>query len=206
MNTPQPNQRYLADASNFEYYTQIGNLGFISYSGAHHVDAITAFMQEACQWMTDHDDTIDWIILLGHWAKATKGADENTMVPAVYETLVTKAGCAAKKVKYFEGHQHCNMVVAKDVGFNVGAFGKTSSKCSQFGIPYMDSTNGRLLVVYFPISEQLVPKDTDTPAMIAQELKGANLRYTQLLACVESKAIYDCFDLDHEVWLNETKA
>ena len=201
----QPNQKYLPDASNFQYFTQIGNIGVIGYSGAAHHHDIEPFFQTACAWMNrgDRASTVDWILVMGHWARDTKGASDKTMTPAMYQAAIADYGCPAHKTHHFEGHTHCNMVV--DGGFIVGAFGKTNTDCSQFGIPYLDSTGGRLQVVYFPISKQMVPTAADTPEQIATELKGAHERYALLSECVAVNAISECLFLEHDVWLNVSK-
>jgi hypothetical protein len=203
--SPRPNQEYLPDASNFQAYTQVGNLGIITYSGAHNHDAIKAFMEEACVWMAGREETIDWILLMGHWGECDKGADDATCVPGMYKEIITYSGCPTKKVKYFAGHKHCNMVLQPSTGFLVGAFGKSNNHCSQFGIPYIDSTEGRLLVVYFPISEAMVPSSSSSSSGVEEELRGANERFEALKACADSGPLIDCVaSLDHEVWLNET--
>ena len=42
-------------------------------------------------------------------------------VPATYHEILSLPACApiADRMKYFMGHEHCNKVVEKDVGFMV---------------------------------------------------------------------------------------
>uniref|UniRef100_A0A7S1MSJ1 Calcineurin-like phosphoesterase domain-containing protein n=1 Tax=Neobodo designis TaxID=312471 RepID=A0A7S1MSJ1_NEODS len=204
---PQPNQRYLPDASNFQYYTQVGNLGVVSYSGAHHHSEIESFFARACTWFTSGDraSSIDWILVVGHWSRDTSGASDKTMTPAMAAQAVKDLGCPAAKTYYFEGHTHCNMPTG-DGGFIVGGFGKSNNHCSQFGIPYLDTTGDRLQVVYFPISKQMVPSAEDTPEQVAAELKGAHERYALLSQCVAVNPISECLFLEHDVWLNVSKS
>lgn len=62
---------------------------------------------------------------MGHWNEDGLGCSADMTTPTVYSTLKSEPKCAgiADKLKYFEGHAHCNEVVEKDVGFMVGANG-----------------------------------------------------------------------------------
>jgi hypothetical protein len=198
------NSQYLPAVENFEYVTQVGNLAFIGFSGAHHHSDTEPFLQYACNWINGQAG-VDWIVLLGHWSQSTKGASDKSTTQAVADDLAGY-GCDASKVVYFMGHTHCNMIHEPNKGFIVGGFGKADNHCSQFGIPYVDSSNGRFLVVYFPISEKLVPNETDSEEEIEAVLKGATERYQALQACVDSYAIGDCLQLEHQVWMNVSVA
>lgn len=191
-----PNQQYLADVSNFQYYTQLGNVGFIAFSGAHPYHLIHPFITEACEWMQANGDTIDWIILMGHWARHDKGASKKSWTPGVYERLVQLPGCDGGNVRYFEGHHHCNMVdntIAPAAGFIVAGFGKLNNHCDNFGIPIFDTTGGRLQVIYFPIAVDNVDNST-----------AAAHRYDQLQSCFATHGVSNCYHLQHDVWLNES--
>ena len=78
---------------------------------------------------------------------------------ARYKQIRTMPGCdkfeAGKMLKYFSGHTHCNTKdLAGDVGvgFRVAGFGMGDGgpQCdtANFGIPLVDTTEGRVRVWY----------------------------------------------------------
>lgn len=144
----------LPKASDFFFYNKMGNIGFIGYSGTYTFAEMTAYFNDACTWATSAD--VDVLLLLGHWNGEGDGCPADASVPAAYKELMSLPACAAvaPKMKYFMGHKHCNYVTETDIGFMVGAVGMADSDCvGTFGIPVVDSTDGKFNVYYFPISQ-----------------------------------------------------
>ena len=79
-------------------------------------------------------------------------------VPAVYQEIRGFDGCAqldaASNLKYIMGHTHCNKVTEKDVGFMVAGQGMIG--CGNFGIPLVDTTSGRVEVIYYNVADMEV--------------------------------------------------
>jgi len=62
-------------------------------------------------------------------------------------------GCQrfGSRIKYFEGHTHCNKVTKPNTGFMVGSFGQRG--CGHFGLPIMDTRNGSAVLYYFELGD-----------------------------------------------------
>ena len=100
-------------------YYKLGNAGFISYSGGHSYDAMEAYFEEACAYLTSSN--VQAVMLMGHWNTPGLGCSSDMNVPATYKELLQLPVCQALegKMRYFEGHTHCNTVVEENVGFMV---------------------------------------------------------------------------------------
>jgi hypothetical protein len=128
----------------------IGNLGFIAYVGAASFDESEEYFQAACQYMAETKPAT--VVLLGHWNSNGAGCVANMSVPEVYKEIQKFEGCdIGDKLKYFDGHVHCNKKQGaghkEEVGFMIGGHGM--SGCGQYGFGYVDSTGGKLRVWYF---------------------------------------------------------
>ena len=173
------------------YYNQIGNLGFIGFSGAYTYAETLPLLTEACAWAGNTGDSMKALILVGHWDTENMGAQDKMDVPTLYDSIKTLPGCdafeAKKTLKFLMGHTHCN--VPHPHGHNNTGFmiaGQGMEGCGNFGVPVLDSTENRLRLYYFPI----VAKDgTDT--------------YDAVSSCVISKGWRACLSLA-ETWLDQT--
>ena len=107
----------------------MGNAGFIGYSGAHSYEETMPYILEACAWA--ESQSIDVLVLLGHWNTASSGCDSDMTVSAVFESMKSEPACAgvAHKMKYFVGHSHCNMVLEENTGFMVSRSNETDGMC-----------------------------------------------------------------------------
>lgn len=167
-------------ASNFFWYNQIGNAAFIGFSGAHSFQSTKALFEEACAWATEEDPSA--VYLLGHWDKEGDGCDSESSVPSVHAELLSLDACRpiASRLRYFEGHMHCNIVVERDTGFMVGGNGMLEAQeCGgEFGIPVLDTSGGTAKVYYFPIVK-------------INEFDN----FENVLSCIKSKGVSGCYDL-----------
>jgi hypothetical protein len=149
--------------------------------------------EEACEWATSSG--ADVVMLLGHWNQPGDGCEDAATVPEVYNELRSLPACAsvASKLKYFEGHRHCNIIMEKDVGFMVGGQGMIDfmqSPCGgELGFPIVDTTNGRFKVYYFLIST------------IAA--RGGYDQYDAVLECFRTKGVSQCYHLA-TLWADAT--
>merc|ERR1712100_588839 len=86
---------------------------------------------------------------MGHWDGDNMGCASGMATPEAYSKLVSVPGCSAlsSKIKYFEGHTHCNHVTNTNTGFMIGAFGM--SGCGDFGLPVLDTRGGEAKLWYF---------------------------------------------------------
>lgn len=139
----------IAHGSNFFWYTMMGNIAFISFSGAETWADSQANFEEACRWADTEDPSL--VVLLGHWDARNLGCEAGMAAPDVYRELLSMPGCQrfGKRIKYFEGHNHCNEITNPNTGFMFGSFGM--SGCGQFGLPILDTRNGKALLYYFPL-------------------------------------------------------
>lgn len=173
-------QSALPPASNFFSYNQVGNIGFIAYSGAYSYENQASYFTEACTWAAQ-TESIDVVLLLGHWNSDGMGCDADATVPAIYTELLALPACQeiSSKIRYFMGHKHCNEVTLTDVGFMIGAQGMYDSSCTgQFGFNVVDTSDDKFKVYYFPIAE-LDSFDN----------------YDEILSCLKSKGVSGCYDL-----------
>ena len=147
-----PDTKNLPPAGNFFTYNQVGNIAFMAYSGGHSYAENKPYFDEACSWAAA--DSIKLLFLEGHWNADGDGATD-AAVPEVYVNLQQIPSCNAiySKIRYFEGHEHCNYVTQKDIGFMVGANGMSDSNCvNEFGIAVVDTTNNNFQINYFQLN------------------------------------------------------
>lgn len=178
---------------NHFFYNQIGNVGFIGYSGAYTLEELTPLMTEACAWLPAQPG-VRLAVLLGHWDTSGLGATSATATPGLYDHIKGMPGCKALDdsgaLKFVMGHTHCNLahphghvLSGHSTGFMVAGFGMEG--CGNYGVPLLDTTGNKVRVVYFPI----VAKDgTDT--------------YDQVTACVAKSGWRQCTHLA-ETWLDQ---
>ena len=182
-----PSTKNLPPAGNFFTYNQVGNIAFMAFSGAHSYAENKPYFDEACQWAAD--DSIKLLFLEGHWNSDGDGSTDGA-VPEVYTNLNQIPSCKAiySKIRYFDGHKHCNMITQKDIGFMVGANGMSDSSCvNEFGIAVIDTTNDNFQINYFLIS-------TAADASVDN--------YSKIVDCVNEKGgISNCYSLATN-WVN----
>jgi len=178
---PDATAHTLPPATNLFTYHKLGNIVFIGFSGAHEYKAQESLFVDACNYAVSAG--ADAVLLQGHWDVPGDGAPEGASVPEVFELIKALPSCQpiASKMKYFEGHKHCNVVKEADVGFMVGAQGMSdSSDCGGvFGIPVVDTTDGRFRVYYFEINNEKVGSDY----------------FEETLKCFADKGVSSCYDL-----------
>jgi hypothetical protein len=145
----------LPDISNFFWYQQIGNVGLVGQSGAYSLEDTRPFMVEACAWFGAQPG-LALGVLFGHWDQREMGAETGMAMPQWYLEMTALPGCAELhelgRLKYFTGHTHCNNPLPgnDDAGFRVAGFGMAG--CGNYGVPILDTTNGRVRIWYFDTS------------------------------------------------------
>ena len=179
----------MAGLENFFSYFKIGNAGFILYSGGYTYDDTKPYFSEGCKFLKESQPEVAFIV--GHWNdyEGILGCTTKMTVPAVYEEIRSMDGCAqldkTQSLKYIMGHTHCNKVTEKDTGFMVA--GQGMEGCGNFGVPYVDTRNGRVEIVYFNV----------------QDLTGVD-KYETIVNCFKTKGgPENCKELG-TVWLNHT--
>jgi hypothetical protein len=186
-----PNAENLPVSSNFFTYNLIGNVLMVAFSGAHSFESMIPYFEEACNYATEVSPAL--IFLLGHWNEDGDGSTIASTTPGVFEELKILPACMKheSKLRYFEGHLHCNQVVDKDLGFMVGAngMGDFSGCGGDWGLPIVDTTEGRFRIYYFPISK----------FQIREHEQYDN--YDAILDCITNKGISQCYELA-TVWVD----
>merc|ERR1712048_181086 len=79
------------------------------------------------------------------------------------------------RLKFFEGHKHCNQIITENTGFMVGANGM--SGCGDFGLPILDTRNGTETLWYFKLGSNY-----------GQRVNN----WDEVLSCIESKGFSAC--------------
>ncbi|CAE8727997.1 unnamed protein product, partial [Polarella glacialis] len=139
-----PWEKQIAKSDNFVFGTQIGDIAFFGYSGAHYWWEVESEVQAFCRFVGD-TDTVHHIVLLGHWNGPDLGCKPGMQVPAVYDKMQGMPGCAGKRMISFMGHMHCNKVTNKGSGildarsFMIGASGMLGACMSEFGVVVVES-------------------------------------------------------------------
>ena len=189
----------LNTASNLVWYNAIGDTAYIGVSGAFSEQVLSPHLNAACAWLAseiERDSSgIRWLFLLGHWDKDTSQQGEqcdpcsHMSTPSIYQRLRNTSGCRefGNRLKYMDGHTHCNYVQEVDaegtgeaLGLMIGGSGMDG--CGQFGFEYVDSTENQLKVFYFEL-----------------EREGSPSRAEEILTCIEKHGIGNCTELA-KVW------
>lgn len=186
-NLPSANSQSLPPASNLFTYNKIGNMIFIGFSGAHSYEEQEKYFIDACNWAQTAGS--DVILLEGHWNNEGDGCPNGMSVPEVYAKIKSIPACEplAPKMRYFMGHEHCDLVVEKDIGFMVGSYGMSDSKCDPvFGFNVVDTTGGSFKVYNFKIVEEGSTKAD---------------YYADTLKCFQDKGVSGCYGLPNaQLW------
>lgn len=149
-----------ASLDNFFWYNQLGNVGFVGQSGAHTLEESLPYMKEACAWLPKQSG-LDVVILMGHWDTEDCGASDHMAMPLWYREMLSLPGCKEFNergmLKYVMGHTHCNTPHPRGdpgMGFRVAGFGMGGDSCADFGIPIVDTSEGRVRFWYFDASSE----------------------------------------------------
>jgi len=153
----------IARAENFIFGTQIGDLAFFGYSGAHEWSETVSHATSFCSFVGG-TLSVQTVVILGHWNAVNDGCKAGMDVPSVHEKMKRMDGCKEKRLLYFMGHEHCNMVTnyttgpLDAIGFMIGGTGMIGNDCSQFGFTVLQSDpqafgGPNVRVDHFPIAE-----------------------------------------------------
>jgi len=193
----------LPAADNFLSYYSVGNVGFITYSGAHAWDDYRdGAFEEACAYFSGEveNDATSVIFLAGHWNQQELGATScapDMDTPSIFQRLSSLKGCDSGKLRYVTGHTHCNEIMDQDaqgspIGYLLGGTGvySGSSGCNSFGFAYTDTSDERELVVAFNLAydnREEAPPSTDM--------------YDEIVSCFEKSGVGQCLHYG-DVWRN----
>lgn len=176
----------LPPIENSFWYNQVGNVGLVGQSGAYSLEETEPYMEEACSWLATQPG-LEVAVLIGHWDAGGLGSKHDMDMPHWYTKMAALPGCAeldAKgMLKFVMGHTHCNDPHPRgkiDTGFRVAGFGMEG--CGNFGMPIVDSTEGRVRFWYF---------DTSSDDL-----------YDQAISCVQAKGWRQCTELA-TLWLDQ---
>lgn len=185
-----PSTEVIAKAENFFTYNMIGNLATITFSGAHTKDIMDPMFEEACRWVADVQPA--YVFVIGHWSSEKLGCAPDMRTEDVHGRIQKMEGCKAiaDRIKWFEGHQHCNWIVKAKEGFRVAGWGMGG--CGNFGVPYFDITDdGHLTIGYFPVvggNGTLAPAH-EGPA------SPENVEWDVVISCLQAHGLKGCMNL-----------
>merc|ERR1712151_181441 len=79
------------------------------------------------------------------------------------------------KIKYVEGHKHCNQITDPNRGFLLGSFGFEDGDVScagAFAIPILDTRNGHARLYYYKLGEKGKQLDSFNTTLDCLQEKG----------------------------------
>jgi len=174
-----------AKADNFIFGSQLGDVAFFGYSGAHSWNETERHATSFCQHV-GATDSITTAVVLGHWYECNEGCKAGMDVPSVHQRLGTMPGCKSKTLLYFAGHKHCNKAVSGGAGFLVGGAGMQDDRCPHFGITVLESVPKRgVRVDYFDLGTEQGGNGTS----------GEPDGFHQLMSCLASLGFAACREL-----------
>jgi len=192
-----PEKNETAAASNFQWYNRVGNVAFIGYTAVYGWETQRPFFEEACAWAADEDPAL--LLVLGHYHAVDMGAKKRMDAPSVYNMLRGMPGCnkLGTRIKFFEGHLHCNGIIFENTGFLVGSFGMGPGGCKglypytgdgALGLPILDTRGKKSKLYYLELA-----KDKQ------------KTHFDDLLECLESKGLSGCLGKPGvKVWMEES--
>ncbi|KAJ8598846.1 hypothetical protein CTAYLR_008550 [Chrysophaeum taylorii] len=149
-----------ADISNFVWWHLMGNVAYVGFSSAYDFATTRPYMRDACAWARDTYDAglAQLVVLAAHWSANDDGAQYGMSAPSMYDRAAAGelgADCerlaAIDRLKFVEGHTHCNEVVVERTGFVVA--GQGMSDCGQYAIAVLDTRNATAKLVNFPLAD-----------------------------------------------------
>merc|ERR1711920_1033615 len=100
----------------------IGNVALIGFSSSYDWDVSLPYFQEACEWVGSTQPAL--AVLVGHWNSQNSGCLQGMTTSSIYHRVRKMTGCdtLGTRLKYVEGHKHCNLVKENNTGFLLGSF------------------------------------------------------------------------------------
>lgn len=196
---PKPS---LPEVGNFVFGTQLGDLAFFGYSGAHTWTETLPHAEAFCRWV-GKTPSINTVVILGHWNDQNLACQQSMHVLQVYNKLSELSGCKGKPMLYFEGHKHCNAVAksiitqagVQNIGFIIGGAGFVDDSCSEIGFVVIDSTSGPngpdVKVDYFSMVHGVKVRKNETTKE-TEYLYQNNTH--QVLSCFQNEGYEPCRD------------
>jgi len=187
--TTNPDEGQLADISNTFWYNAYGNVAFIGFSNAFDWNANQPYFEEACAWVQQAQPEL--VVMMGHWNSVDHGCATTMDTDDVYTRVRQISGCSelGTRLKYVEGHKHCNFVQRNNTGFLFGSFGFEDGDASchgAFGIPVLDTRGGEAVIYYFELAKM--------------EVKVEN--FDEILQCFADNGLSGCTQ-HAQVWMRE---
>jgi len=153
-------------------------------------------MLEACAWLAKQGPSLKLALLVGHWDVSGMGCDADMAMPSFYEWVRHLPGCKefderpGGMLRWVTGHTHCNtphphhsMKGYRVAGYGMPGDGSNGCDGNNFGIPVLDTTDGRARWWYF---------DTSTDEL-----------YDQVITCVKNEGWRQCTE-NATLWMNVT--
>lgn len=151
-----PDKGQILDHSNTFWYHKVGNVAFVGFSNAYSWEELGPYFQEACNWAQGSKPAL--VVLLGHWNGGGMGCAAGMDTPSAYSRVRNIDACRAlgSRLKWVEGHKHCNQILVPNTGFLLGSFGfeDGDARChGAFAIPILDTRGGRARLYYYELGK-----------------------------------------------------
>jgi len=185
----------LPDVANFVWHTLVGNVGYAGFAAAFALNETAPHVAAACDWAGDEfaAGRLELLVLAGHWNALGDGASPEMPTPHVHRLAARGAfgaGCAdlarLDRLKFVEGHEHCNKPHGRGPGWTVAAQGM--SGCGAYDLAVLDTTGGRAVLLNFRVAD----------------VDGLD-NYEPILRCLRARGPAACADFA-DVWLNQSLA
>ena len=206
-------QKCVAAQENFNFYSQLGNLAFIGYTGASSYAELEPFFEEACAAVAA-EPTVAAVFLLSHWdtAGGKTGGEEDSTTPGAFSRVMNVSGCRefhqVRMLKWVTGHTHCNTVApyverwgaeVAGAGFRVSGMGmaadESTCKLAPNGTacPDCDAAPNFGFPIFDSTGGRLRVLYFDT---------STDDKYAAALACVQQQGWRACAADHASVWLD----
>ena len=110
---------------------KFGGFGILFFNGAYSAEQLSPYFQEACDFFDESVNEEETLLLIGHWngnetiQSWISPYGGQVVTPRARELLLDLPGCShlGKRIIYFDGHGHTNVMVPGDNGYLAGGHG-----------------------------------------------------------------------------------
>jgi len=122
---------------------KFGGFGILFFNGAYSADQMLPYFQEACDFFHESVNEEETLLLIGHWngnetiQSWISPYGGQVVTPRARELLLDLPGCShiGKRIIYFDGHGHTNVMVPGDNGYLAGGHGIMGMSPHNFSVP-----------------------------------------------------------------------
>lgn len=188
---------------------KFGGFGILFFNGAYSAEQMLPYFQEACDFFGESVNEEETLLLIGHWngnetiQSWISPYGGQVVTPRARELLLDLPGCShiGKRIIYFDGHGHTNVMVPGDNGYLAGGHGIMGMSPLNFSVP-VAADYGFIFTKSSPTHvfycQEVFSPTTSLPSDVnefdPETINDEN--YNAILDCVSNSGIGKCvFDL-----------